>query len=382
MITGRVVALFTSDQNSRKSKLESSANKSVNPNDLSAIAVLDDAAIADEKISPLFQVSKPSHASNTSKWVWLIVLVSLGLHVGLMLIPTGEESKPTPPKEQEKQVRVTQLPTLNKTAVSKATPKPSTPAQPQRITPVREAAIPPAVTPIDRPKSPITPSSTKPSETKPSEPESNNWADFPIYPTAQPGCFGLQSCMQTSDALAKVSDFFTKELAKKKYESKLTAQASDRAIYQVSRNGQAQFLSILQSEKGTVYVLADAPRTLEDLKKAVEVPPEVSEILSNLDAQAADPTLFAQPALFYDGQVQKAGIRNISLVASQANTMMDEYFRSNLQNNGYEVTDLPQQYGGGSLYQVKKGSVTLYLNLVPTKDGTNALVVAWKNAPV
>ncbi|MBN8558890.1 MAG: hypothetical protein J0L70_00025 [Leptolyngbya sp. UWPOB_LEPTO1] len=379
MITGRVVALFTSDQNSHKSQLESSANKSVNPNDSSAIAVLDKVAISDEKISPLFQVAKPS---STAKWVWLTVLVSLGLHVGLMLIPTGNEPKPTPLKEQEKQVRVTQLPTLNKTAVIKAPPKPLTPTQPQRITPVRETTIPPVASPVDRPKPPIPQSPTKPAETKPAESDSNNWADFPIYPTAQPGCFGLQSCLQTSDALAKVSDFFTKELAKKKYESKLTVQSVDRAIYQVSRNGQAQFLSILQSEKGTVYVLADAPRTLEDLKKAVEVPPEVSEILSNLDAQAADPTLFAQPTLFYDRQVQKAGIRNISLVASQADTMMDEYFRSNLQNNGYEVTDLPQQYGGGSLYQVKKGSVTLYLNLVPTKDGANTLVVAWKNLPV
>lgn len=379
MITGRVVALFTSDQNSHKSQLESSANKSVNPNDSSAIAVLDKVAISDEKISPLFQVAKPS---STAKWVWLTVLVSLGLHVGLMLIPTGNEPKPTPLKEQEKQVRVTQLPTLNKTAVTKAPPKPLTPTQPQRITPVRETTIPPVASPVDRPKPPIPQSPTKLTETKPAESDSNNWADFPIYPTAQPGCFGLQSCLQTSDALAKVSDFFTKELAKKKYESKLTVQSVDRAIYQVSRNGQAQFLSILQSEKGTVYVLADAPRTLEDLKKAVEVPPEVSEILSNLDAQAADPTLFAQPTLFYDGQVQKAGIRNISLVASQADTMMDEYFRSNLQNNGYEVTDLPQQYGGGSLYQVKKGSVTLYLNLVPTKDGANTLVVAWKNLPV
>lgn len=194
------------------------------------------------------------------------------------------------------------------------------------------------------------------------------------------------------NVLNQVTDFFARELPAKKYDLKLTLKEAGREVYQISHSGQTQFLSVMTAEKGTVYVLSNAPRSLEDLKKAVEVPPEVSEILSNLDAKTAEPSLFAQPNLFYTrstekglgagAQVPRSGIRNISLVTDQvAEEMMNAFFQTNLQNSGYEVTDLQQQYGGGGIYQVKKPKVTLYLNLVPTKDKTGTLVVTWKEPP-
>lgn len=313
--------------------------------------------------------------------LWVGLLVSVGLHVGLILLPTGgEPPPPTPPKDPAKQVRITQLPKLVKTV-----------NLPKKV-------VKPAVKPIvrQRPTPPVTPPPppTKPPATQATQDtaSTSSWDDFPIYPGTALGCFGLASCLQTSDSLSQVADYYSKELPAKKYELKPTLKEADRQVFQVSRNGQSQFLSILQTEKGQVIVLSDAPRSLEDLKKAVEVPPEVATILSNLDAQNADQSNFAQPDLFYTRSnekglgagalVPKSGIRNISLVQGFSyDTMMDEFFRSNLQLNDYEVVDSAQDFGGGKVYQIIKGNQTIYLNLVPTRDNAGTLVVVWKDAP-
>jgi hypothetical protein len=171
-------------------------------------------------------------------------------------------------------------------------------------------------------------------------------------------------------------------------------QLTDRHVLQISRNGQTQFLSIIQTDKGSVYVLSDAPRSLEDLKKAVEVPPEVSDILSNLSVKTADQANFDQPKIFYaeaTGKgipqgtlVTKPGIRNISLLAdSSFDTMMDEFFRNNLQQNDFEVSDPLPDFGGGKVYEVTRArdKLKLYINLVPSKNKTDTLIVIWKDPP-
>lgn len=333
---------------------------------------------AEDSLPPLFPTPKRTKAS---KWLWIGLFASLGLHFGLLLLPTGNEPTPTVSKEPDKQIRITQLPKLVKTInvpkkIAKPTVKPI----------VRQRTAPPIAPPITPPKPPQAQSQGASSSS------SSAWDDFPIYPGAQPGCFNLASCLQTSDSLSQVADFYGKELPAKKYEFKPTLKEANRQVFQVSRNGQSQFLSILQTDKGQAIVLSDAPRSLEDLKKAVEVPPEVAAILSNLDAQNADQSNFAQPELFYTRSnekgaaagavVTKPSIRNISLVpGSSYDTMMDEFFRSNLQLNDYEIVDSAREFGGGKVYQLVKGNQTIYLNLVPTRDKSGTLVVVWKDAP-
>ncbi|MFM7470631.1 MAG: hypothetical protein ACKO5P_03885, partial [Nodosilinea sp.] len=65
----------------------------------------------------------------------------------------------------------------------------------------------------------------------------------------------------------------------------------------------------------------------------------------------------------------------------QASTFFDVYFRNNLVNNGFKPGVTPQSYGGGLVYQVTKDNLTLYINLVPTVDGTGTLVVVLKKLP-
>jgi hypothetical protein len=333
----------------------------------------------EEESTPLFPAPK---APRSGRWLWLTVLASLGLHAALMVIPTGEASKQTPPKPAE-QVRITQLPS-QKVPVPKSLSKPSV-SLPQVVNRPRSTVppisalreVPPLATEV-KPQPTSTPTKDTPPATKPGE---NSWQDFPTYPAAQPGCFGLASCFQTGDTLTQVSAFFAKELPAKKYTLNRMVQEPGREVYQISRNGMTQFLSAIVDGKNTVYVLSDKPRTLDDLKKAVEIPPDIQAILNGLDAQQATSAYFANPSAFYTGQAPRSGIRNISLIGTQADTMMDEFLGTNLRNAEYDPPEQVEDYGGGRVYQVKKGSTVLYLNVVPTKDGSGTVLVVWEKQP-
>ncbi len=343
------------------------------------------APIAHDPVSPLFSTPK---RTGVSLWVWVGLLLSLGLHISLIVIPTENEPKAPPPvpQEKEKQVRITQLAKLKTVKLPRRVVKPAVkPVVRQRTAPV----IPPP------PKPPAPNPDLQSSISKPASEgatESSSWEDFPIYPGSQPGCFGLPSCLQTNDPLQQVADYYSKELPAKKYAIKPTIREATRQVFQVSRKGEGQFLSIIQTENGQAIVLSDAPRSLDDLRKAVEVPPEVAAILSSLAAENAKPDDFVQPDLAYAKSTEKGyasgafipkpEVVNISLVRSYSfDTMMNEFFRSNLQNAGFEVIDLPQDFGGGKLYQVNKDSTKLYLSLLPTKSGEDTLIVTWKNQP-
>jgi len=358
---------------------------------------------------------------------WLTGLISVGLHGALMLLPAGESEKPKPsPKpEAQKQVRITQLsPKSKKLPVVKPAapipiPKPSIQAPPNRAVqrdrpaPIITKSSPqptPKPSPKPTPKSSPTPSPTSSPTPSPTSsptplptssptplptssptpgsdiPGTSAWEDFPVYPNAQTGCFELSSCFQANATLTEVSAYFAKEFPLKKYQSTVNAKEATREVYQVSRNGKVQFLSLFATEKGTVYVLSDAPRQLEDLKKAVSVPQVVYDIMSGLDPKAGDPSFFAQPNLFYTAATppaQRPEIANISLVENVlADEIMETYLRRNLQNNEFDVADYPKQYGGGVIYEIKKGKTILYLNIIPTQDGKSTLVIIWKTPPV
>ena len=363
-----------------------------------------------------------------------MALLSLGIHGLLLLIPIPSEQKPAPPK-LEKQIRVTQLPTQPKSPVVRASPKPSptpqkVPSLPKAVTRPRTVippepkprlkAIPPEPKPKPKktppepkaketppepkpketppePKAKETPPEPKPKETPPVKPEpvpspalssdANPWEQFPKYPGAKPGCFEKDFCIQTGTKLDEVSAYFEKELPAKQYEWKPTIQEANRKVYQVStKNGKTQFLSLIFAggEEGTVYVLGEKALSLGDFKKAVEVPSEISDILTatGLESQEVDAYYFTAPDKFYPSRTRRPEISSISVVPDQASeTLMDTFLKTNLQNNGYEVSEAKPPYGGGVVYEVKKDKLQLYFNLVPTTDGKGSIVVIWASPP-
>jgi len=211
----------------------------------------------------------------------------------------------------------------------------------------------------------------------------NPWEDFPQYPQSQPGCYNLDSCRQSTQPLGDVSTFFSQQLPAKNYEVNPTIDEPNRKVYQVSKNGLSQFLSLLTVEgKGTIYVVASTPIALGDLAGAIEVPAAVQAVLGNLAAEDGSPDLFAQPNAFFLGSDLRPEVVIVQLVKGEAaETFFDVYFRNNLFNNGFTSSETPDSYGGGLVYQIKKEDLTLYIGLVPTVDGTSTLVVVFKEVP-
>jgi len=343
-----------------------------------------------------------------------MLFASVGLHALLLFVPLpGEKQESKPP--QEKTVKVTQLPPTSKITGAKPTVKPSLASKslvvPRRLISRSQSAIPPIPSQA-RPVSQAAPASqaTQPE----SEAQSSSAADpssplatFPHFPGAQPGCLGVPSCYSTGKDLAIVSGYFEKELPNKKYKVQPSPPESDRKVYEISKDGARLFLSLIFDGNSTLYVLADAPRSLADLQKTVQIPPEFtnnilsqlsqsvsgSELVSNLDPT---PNNFADPNAFFTslGGSDREGfevsaetnpeVESLKLVSGQApQQLFGSFFRGSLQNSGFESTSIAGGYGGGDLYQIKKGSSKpFYLNLVPTKDGTSTIVVVWRSQPV
>jgi len=321
--------------------------------------------------------------------IWLTVIISLGLHGIFLWLPIPGEKTSAPVKPEEKKVRITQLPTGTKAIATKSPiAKPTVKANlVPKLTTVRPRTVIPAIRPTpppetESPKPQVTP------QTSASPPESlssnaNPWQDFPQYPGAKPGCYNLPSCLQTEKPLAEVGAYFEKELPEKKYSATPTVNEPDRKVYQVSRDGVTQYLSLIFVEgKGTLYVLAEEPRTLADLSQAIEVPAEIYSVLLGLAAEDATRINFAQPDSFYTADALRPSIGAAKLVPGELpDSFFDTYFRTNLVNSGFEPSDTSQQYGGGPVYAVKKEDLLLYINLVPTQDGNGTVVVVWKSLP-
>lgn len=322
---------------------------------------------------------------------WLVTwltLFSLGAHGLLLVLPVAPEKPATPPPpEPEKSARITQLSPAGpkpsgkpkpKAAAAKPVAKPRTSNRPPAVPPIPPVKPPPAPTPA------AAPPAAPPPATAATEPMAGNpWEDFPQYPQAQPGCYNLDSCRQTAQPLGQVSTFFSQQLPAKAYTAQLTIDEPGRKVYQVSKNGLSQFLSLLAVEgKGTVYVVASTPLALGDLAGAIEVPAAVQAVLGNLAAEEGSRDLFPQPDAFFLGSDLRPEVASVQLVRGEvADTFFDVYFRNNLLNNGFSSSDNPDSYGGGQIYEIQKEDLTLYINLVPTVDGTSTLVVVLKEMP-
>lgn len=230
-------------------------------------------------------------------------------------------------------------------------------------------------------------------------------SDFPHYPGAASGCLGLQSCFTASGSFAEVTQFFDKELPAKKFTVQQPTIESDRKVYQISKGGESQYLTVLADGATTEYVLASEPQTQASLRNAVQIPSDFTEkILSKLptdsggDAGATGdvtPDQFTNPTDFFTSlggaddkgfevnPERKGEIDSMKRVASQTpDQVYSSLFSAALAQSGYQSTPVPSGYGSGLLYEIKKGSFKpFYLNLVPTKDAKDTIVIVWLTKP-
>lgn len=341
-----------------------------------------------------------------------MLLTSLVLHGLLLLMPLPEETKSTPKKERS--VKVTQLtlpaskpPTSTKpktlTTRPKVTPRTSRPVQPiSRRQPIIQGVKPKPVQTPPQPRqvAPVPSPSPTTSPAKSPNVEPTNLAnatdtplaEFPHFLGAKPGCLEVPSCFQTANDLEKVAAHFEKELPAKGFTTSVNVDEPGRKVYEVSRSDfSTQYLSLIDTKDGTIYVIADAPRSLDELKQAVVVPEEFYSVLAEIGEELEDETQFADPSQFYsklssqepDGSLIPGQLREEiqaqKLVLGQTPDAVYDSILPSLQS----VFDVSESgsYGDGNLYALKKDSFTGYLNLVPTKDNSGTIVVLWTEKP-
>jgi hypothetical protein len=346
-----------------------------------------------------------------------MLYLSIAGHALLLFLPTGAKDG-NKPKVPEKAVKISQLPPTTRSGAKKAQPKPAAvlPKTPVATTP-KQTTIP-APNPVQKkaeelatkPPEKLPTDSPKPPDTAPDQPGDNApgaTTTFPHYPAAQPGCLGLQACYAVGKPIADVTAYFEKELPNKKYKveniSPSKGTAEDK-FYQITDSaGVTQVLSVLVNPTGTIYTVQQAAVDLQDLQKAVQVSPEFTNNImgtlpppaGELGATKIDPTPddFSSPDSFFAvlGGQDEAGFDVAPTAKDQIDTMKlapgtpaelyASYFDPRLKAGGFEVNPLPDGYGGGTLFQIKKGGKPFYLNLVPTKSGGTAVVI-WLTQPV
>ncbi len=332
-----------------------------------------------------------------------MLLISLGLHGLLLLLPVSSDEKNPILAKKEAAVKITQLPDASSQPSAKPASKaPSKPSQSSR-----------QATSSSRPRSVALPGSQGAETTQSgsageqaggtsgtsgasgaSEQSSDPWADFPHYPGAKSGCFGKSSCRQTTAELDQVAAHFKEQLPAKKYAASTVTDEANRKIYQVSKASKTLYLNVFADAKGAVYVLAPDPLdNLDALKKALEVPAELYTAIGQLNAEGVDDTSFTQPGSFYtkaSSEDEKGSVLppepfpaidgTPQLVSGKTPEQVYSSLQPQFQSGNIQVAKA-KPYGLGDLYKLQKGTFTGYLSLVPSKDRKGTIIVVWTQSP-
>jgi hypothetical protein len=348
-------------------------------------------------------------------WVRPMLILAVGIHGILLFVPLpGAQEASKPAKDKEAPVKITKVST-SAPKLAKVTPKPNVPAKldtPKVNRPASVTQAPPPVTPpkpVEKAPDPVktpdasktdTPPAQKPGEEKGTESgtELNNtptpFSDFPHYNPSTPDCFskGLgDSCRIVQQPLAALTSYFEKEVPGKKFTLSSPEAISGGKVYEVSKGNMKLFLSLLEDGGSTVYILApQAVRDLSELKAAAVVPDDLVQAVGAVASETSSDEDFSAPNYFYsqlsqqdqDGSLIAAEPKGAIHLMQKAKGVAPEAILGQLrsQMSGMEVA-AAAQYGGGALYQLKRGSFKGYLNLVPTKDGNGTNVIIWAENP-
>ncbi|MBW4671742.1 MAG: hypothetical protein KME60_31045 [Cyanomargarita calcarea GSE-NOS-MK-12-04C] len=212
------------------------------------------------------------------------------------------------------------------------------------------------------------------------------FSDFPKYKNAQASSVCAASeidskyCQQTSDRLNLVLVFFANKLPALGYKAKKIADKSDVKVFQVSKAEQTQYLHFfVQDEQSTVVLLS---------QKQVKLKKFNNPVVDTVEKQVFDATFtslydelswsedlnFSQPGQFAESI---PGIENIfGTVLGKTPDEVALIVKTKLEAQGFNASQR-SIYGGGYLYEVKKGSFTKYITFAPTVDGTGAIVISW-----
>jgi hypothetical protein len=312
-----------------------------------------------------------------------MLFAAIGLHALLLFTPIPSEEKPKKADDKENPVKITQLPTAK--SVAKARPKLAKPALPKVNRPKPAIAVP---------KSPAAPR-TKDAGSA-TDDTKNPFADFPHYPGSVPNYQGLENLRLIDNASpVSVVAHFRKALPAQKFT--LTDEPEPNT-FKVSKGGISYFLSVVEDGSQTFYLLG--PDKLDKAKlaaikagKVLVIPPELGGIAKALDAtydisqdNSATSLDVSESSAFFaadkdnpSNEVYVNGISETRIVDGQDPTQVYQSLQTTALK-GFESVTEAGTYGGGPLYELKKGKFTGALSLVPGKAGGTVAVI-WTKKP-
>jgi hypothetical protein len=340
-----------------------------------------------------------------------MLVAALGLHALILFIPFPQEQK-KPPENKEAPVKITQLPTAKAGAQTKLAPKVTVPkATKPSIPKINRPSTSPTVLktlpqPAPATETPLPPAA-KASQSSKNENVANPFQDFPHFAPSTANCFekGLgENCRIATATLDAVASFYQSEPKKKGFDVQPAGDEGGAKFFQVSKGDETLFLSLISDGSTTVVVLApEQVKDLSTLKGAVVPPEEFVELIGSVfppgrenDGAGDVPTVdqFEQPQLFFSKvpteeeaqnglpAVPRNEIGGLKFAIGQAPPAFYNTFLAGELNTIFtEGVTKVGAYGGGDLYQLKKGSTTIYISLIPTKVEVGTIFVTWLKDP-
>lgn len=266
-----------------------------------------------------YDLSHKNMSSTSQVFNWPMLLISLGLHTLLLLIPKPSQPPPQtlkPEPQPEETVKVSDL--LGSTSSSSPKPSPKASKSTSKKTVSTKKATP---TPRQQVVSRPSVSQLQPSRSK-----------------------------QTSELAAATEPVTNPD----------SSSGTDR----------------------------ESTETATPAAEAEEFQKLFGKLEGEVDEKLIDPNVFEKPDSFYTKESlnaggepeRKPGIDRIKWISLKAPDVVLDELKPQLKGIGIEPTT-QGQYGGGTVYQVKKGSSVRYINLVPTKGSIGTLVIVWNRDP-
>jgi hypothetical protein len=219
--------------------------------------------------------------------------------------------------------------------------------------------------------------------------------DFPHYANAQVNCYGktADTCRFTADGFAAVVSHFDKALPAAKYTVEVDTDSAGEKIYKVTKDKLSFYVSVLSDPPLTVYFVMGQKITKAQLNKiktgpTAIIPPQLDELLNAVapsdpnsgETQDATPIdLGANANAFFESdptsplnQVTVSGIHGIRIVQGNEASVLA------IAKTKFDSVSPAGTYGGGSLYEIKKGGFTGYLSVV---SGPAVVVAVWLKRP-
>ena len=303
--------------------------------------------------------------------------------------PPPTPSLPRRTNATPKLQQIKQTPVVTNTSNTEAKPNKNTDTQTTEVTEIT-LGKPPSETQ----KNPIAEdnSNNNSDNNSTSEANSNNSSaiKLPEYKKTEPGSFNLfageldKQSLQTEDKLDEVVAFFEKELPDAGYDIKKLTNESDAKVYQISKDGQTQYLHLFeQSGKGTVIIFADKQierKSQDNLSKEVSEENTFDNTLKTINEELA----LAENANFTEPDKFAASVPGFKKVLGTAEGKtpdeLAQLVNKKLEAQGFKVLQV-NTYSNGTVFQVKKGDFTQFINFVPAAEDKGTIIILWDKAP-